>query len=82
MRLQSVRSLNRSGNEQTTVNVEPYCRTPELDIGSYGTWAVTFNRTYFGLPHEPKFEHVRAATALYVLVARIISRVVEFVFLE
>lgn len=38
--------------------------------------------THFGFPHEPKLEYVRAATALYVLVAGVVGGVVEFVFLE
>jgi hypothetical protein len=37
---------------------------------------------YFSLPHEPKFKHVGPSSALYVLVARIVSRVVEFILLE
>lgn len=37
---------------------------------------------YLGLPHEPKFENVCSASALYVLVTGVVRCVIKFVFLE
>lgn len=41
-----------------------------------------FFAVYLGLPHEPKFEYVRATSALYVFVTGVVRRIVKFVFLE
>lgn len=43
---------------------------------------VTADTTHLGLPHEPKLEHVRPASALYVFVTGVVRRVVKLVFLE